>query len=136
MASARDLNGQTMTWAVCLGIVLGLTAWKAFLLRPPTRRFMAAVFFAAAVSLCVTPVHRLISVWNDPSASRMVPLIGDPIAVLGVPVVSFLVDLRDPEATFFRLRPVRVIFEVFVAIPLWMCVVNWIEFFVLGWVWI
>lgn len=118
-------------YATDFGLIAALYGLKALLFRFVRSPGLLFGCFFLGVALAV-PVTWLISPdWNNEYVRRIAIWVGDPVAFLSIPCVSFLVD-------FFRGRrdmkgwPIRVPAEVFVAVPAWtLC---WILIMVsLGW---
>jgi hypothetical protein len=65
----------------------------------------------------------------------MAILVGEPVALMTVPVASYLVDHFRNQRHMKRWY-VRVPMEVLLAVPAWVAFWVWVEFRLLGWVWI
>jgi len=58
------------------------------------------------------------------------------VATLTVPIVSFLIDLVRRESGKNGGWYWRVPLELLIAVPLWLYLWVFFEFYILGWVWI
>src|SRR5690348_298617 len=120
------------TYAADFGLIIALYGYKAFLFRyvRSSGLLLGCFFLGVAV---VVPMTWLTSPdWNNQHVYRIAIWIGDPIAILTIPCISFLFDYfkgwRD-----MRHWPVRVPVEVFVAAPAWFYIWIFIQVFVLNW---
>ena len=124
-----------VTYAVDFGVVLSLCGLKALLFRfVRSRQLILACFFLGVALL--TPVTWLVSPdWNNEYIYRIAIWVGEPVAVLAVPCVSFLLDYFKGRRGMGRWQ-LRVPLETFVAMPVWIFIWAWIQFSVLGWEWV
>jgi hypothetical protein len=123
------------TYIVDFGLIIALYGYKALLFRFVRASGLLISYFFLGVALLV-PITWLTSPdWNNDFVCRIAIWVGDPIGILAIPCASFLFDYfkgwRD-----MRYWPIRVPIEIFVAAPLWLIIWAFIQFFVLGWVWI
>lgn len=118
-------------YIIDFGLILSLYAIKALVFRylrsgaAMLGAFCAAIALAAAVTWICSPD------WDNELVERIAVWVGTPIAVLWVPVVSFLFDFISGRRSM-RHWPVRVPVEVFLLAPVWF--VLWLYIILsLGW---
>jgi hypothetical protein len=118
-------------WAADFGLIIALYGFKALLFRFVRLPILLLGGFLLGVALAV-PVTWLTSPdWDNDCVHRIAIWVGDPVGILAVPCVSFLVDCFKGRRDM-RNWPIRVPVEVFVAVPVW--VIMWVQFMVaLGW---
>jgi hypothetical protein len=118
-------------WAADFGLIIALYGFKALLFRFVRSPIILLGGFFLGTALAV-PVTWLTSPdWDNDYVHRVAIWVGDPVGILAVPCVSFLVD-------YFRGRrdmrnwPIRVPVEVFVGVPAW--IIMWVQIMAaLGW---
>jgi hypothetical protein len=123
------------TYAVDFGLIIVLYGYKALLFRFVRSRVFLFGCFSFGVALTVPLTWLTSPDWNNEHVYRIAIWIGDPIAVLAIPCVSFLFDFLRGHRDM-RNWLIRVPAEVFIAAPAWFFVWIMMEVFVLGWVWI
>jgi hypothetical protein len=116
------------------GLILVLYAVKALALRY-LRWAGAGLAFAAAAALCVPVTWAISPDWENRHVLWVAIYVGNPVATLTVPCVSFLIDWAwastdQPSAWLWRL-PLE-----WLAVPVWFFFWVYFEFLALGWVWI
>jgi hypothetical protein len=116
-------------------VVISLYAIKFFLIRKVSNRNVITALFGCSIILVLPVIWFFSPDWNNPHVLRISNWLGTPIIVLGIPCVSFLLDLFRHNQ---NLRPtyVRFAIEIIFGVPLWAYVWILIELFVLGWIWI
>ena len=113
-------------------IIVALFAAKSFLLRSLPRRF-AAFSFSSLLLLAVPVAWAISPDWHNPSVAPIANWIGTPVLLLAVPAMSFLIDAAMTAETNSLLRNVA---EVLIGVPVWFVCWIFVEFAILGWVWI
>ena len=113
-------------------LIVVLFVAKFYLLRTFTRR-RAAFCFVVLLLLAIPVAWAISPDWNNPSVAKMSNWIGTPIALLTIPVISLLIDLSSP--TEHQPLPRNAI-ELLVGVPMWFFCWLFVEFAILGWVWI
>jgi len=123
------------SYAADFGIVIALYGLKALLFRSVRSAGFSLGCFFFIVALFV-PVTWLTSPdWNNQNVARIAIWVGDPIAILPVPSVSFLFDFFSHRRYTHYWR-IRVSLEIFAAFPLWVFIWVMIQVIVFNWVWI
>jgi hypothetical protein len=114
-------------------VVISLYAIRIFLYRKVSDRKLIIALFCCSIILVLPVIWFFSPDWNNPDVLRISNWVGTPIIVLGVPYISFLVDIFRFNQ---KLRPayVRFAIEIFVGVPLWAYVWVLIELFILGWI--
>jgi len=108
---------------------------KAFLFRKVKSSWLVLACFCFGVALMVPITWLIAADWDNPHVFRIAIWIGDPIGVLAVPCVSFLVDFLRGRRDMGQWQ-VRVPLEMLVLAPVWFYLWMWIQFLCLGWVWV
>ena len=127
--------GIPATYAAGFGMVLALFGYKALLFRFVRSTGLLLGCFFLGVAL-VVPLTWLTSPdWNNEHVYRIAIWIGDPVAILLIPCLSFLFDYIKgwKEMKYWR---IRVPVEVFLAFPAWVYIWALIQLFILDWIWI
>jgi len=119
-----------------LVIVVVLYAIKPLLLRQCRSSWLRLMAFGTLSVSAIPLIHRLSTDWDNPCVSHLSPLIGDPVIVLTVPFISFLIDAWRPDKTFFPHWKWRTPLEIMVVLPVWAALWIAVELLILGWVWI
>ena len=119
-----------------LGLILFLYATKWAVLRFVSVAGLAAAVFCAAVVLCVPVTWALSPDWDNEFVLPVWNYVGNPVATLTIPCVSFLIDMSRKLAGKPGDWHLRLPLELIVGVPLWMYFWAYFEFLVLGWVWI
>jgi hypothetical protein len=123
------------TYAVDFGLIIALYGFKALLFRFVRSSGFLLGYFFLGVALIV-PVTWLTSPdWNNQHVYRISIWVGDPIGILTVPCVSFLVDYVRNRRDM-KYWHIRVPIEVLVVVPAWFYVWVLIQVFILNWAWI
>ncbi|MBI1853427.1 MAG: hypothetical protein HYR85_24065 [Planctomycetes bacterium] len=117
-----------------LGVIVALFALKQVLFRRTHSTIVRPACFVAAIAAAV-PVTWLISPdWHNRHVTPIANWVGDPIALLAVPVAAFVIALVrgrvGSSPWLFRLLS-EVCF-----VGAWMWAWTFFEFCVLHWVWI
>ena len=135
LSTKGTFHAMNGSYAIAFALMVALYGLKALLLRFVRSPILLALCFFAGVALLV-PVTWLISPdWNNEHVARIAIWVGDPIGILLVPCVSFLFDLLKGRHDMSGWR-LRVPLEILVAGSVWFYAWAWIQFLVLGWVWI
>ena len=105
--------------AIDFGLLMALYGYKALLFRFVRSPGLLPGYFFLGVALAV-PVTWLTSPdWNNEFTQRIAIWIGDPVAILAVPCVSFLVDYFTGRRDM-KYWPIRVPVEIFGIVPAWV----------------
>lgn len=96
------------------------------------------ILYYTALILSFPYVWILVAVdWENPFASTFVCWIGTPVAFLAVPTISFIGEVENQDVDIStRYLMKRYLWELFVCCPLWFIAWGFIEFCLLGWIWI
>jgi hypothetical protein len=123
-------------YAGSIVLILLLYVVKAVCLQNVRTNAGSLTLFAAVIACCVPVTWALSPDWHNPSVFRIAIYVGSPVATLAVPTVSFIIDIRRRSAGHSENWLRRMPLEWFIAVPAWFFLWIFLEFFVLGWVWI
>jgi hypothetical protein len=115
-----------------LGLILSLYAVQALLFRH--LRSGVAIFgaYCAAIALAVSVTWLTSPDWNNELALRISVWVGTPVALLSVPVASFLFNLLSGHRGL-RFWYIRIPIEVLLLVPIWFAL--WFHIMLsFGWV--
>lgn len=121
--------------AIAFGLIAFLYVLKALLFRFVRSPVFLLLGFMFGVAVAVPCTWLISPDWENEHISRIAIWVGDPVGILTVPCASFIIDFVRGRHEMRSWR-IRVPLEVFVAVPAWFYVWVWIQFLVLGWVWI
>ena len=113
-------------------IIVVLFIAKLYLVQTFTRR-KAAFCFVTLLVVAIPLAWAISPDWNNPSVAQISNWIGTPIVLLTVPAVSLLIDLSSPKQ--HPTLPTNAI-ELLIGVPVWFFCWLFVEFAILGWVWI
>jgi hypothetical protein len=118
-----------------VGLILFLYGVKVIVLRWVRGAATARITFAVAAGLCVPVTWALSPDWHNLHVYHIANFVGNPIATLFVPCVSFLIDLARRSGGKEGCWYWRIPLELFVGVPAWFFLWIFVELFVLGWAW-
>lgn len=116
--------------------IIALYALKLALFRSLRSRLFVLGCFFIGVAVIIPLTWVTSPDWNNPHVYRIGIWIGDPIAVLAVPTVSFFFDYFKGDYYLRGFQTVRFLLEILVGVPVWFIIWVYIQCFLLGWVWI
>jgi hypothetical protein len=119
-------------YAADFGIVIALYGLKALLFRFVRSSSLLFGCFFLGVALAVPLTWLTSPDWNNDQVYRIAIWVGDPVAFLAVPCVSFLVDFFSGRRDM-KYWPVRIPVEVVVVVPAWVVAWVYIMANMLGW---
>lgn len=119
-----------------LGSVLGLYAAKYAILRSVDNRWLALSCFAVLLFGQTLGLYATDPEYPSPIADPKAHWIGLPVAILGLPASSFLVDWFHSPVRLSTRYIARTLCEVLLLFPAWVFAWVLLELFVLGWIWI
>ena len=113
---------------------------KLSIIRSKLDQQRAFWLFIASISMWLPIIYRFAPNWSNRfvSSSALI-IVGEPVALFGVPFLSFVFDLSIRERTtsrrFFAFYCVRSVIEAAFILTIWrwLCVYAWLR---LGWLWI
>ena len=117
-------------------LILFLYAAKAVILHHICQAALAGGIFVAVAALCVPVTWGLSPDWDNEFVLPAGNYFGSPIGTLTIPCGSFFIDLARRSAGCKDDWYWRVPLEILVGIPAWVYLWVYIQFLVLGWVWI
>ena len=118
-------------YIIDLGLILSLYAAKALVFRYLRPGAVMLAAYCAAIALAVAVTWLCSPDWHNELVRRIAVWVGTPVAVLSVPLASFLFDFISGRRNM-RLWHVRIPLEIFLLVPLWF--VLWLYIIVsLGW---
>ncbi|CAN5150515.1 hypothetical protein BH11PLA2_BH11PLA2_39960 [soil metagenome] len=125
-------NHPAVSLIVCYILVFYLYVIKYAFLRH-RRNLMTVAVFGTGIAICIPVLWLLSPDWNNPGVLLIGNYVGIPIAILTVPVLSFVVDLLRGSNFQTEEYRWRVPVEFLIVIPGWFMFWIVFEFQVLGW---
>ena len=113
-------------------LVLSLFGAKLLLLHNFTK-VIASLLFVMLVAASIPLLWALSPDWNNPHVLPIANYVGTPIAILTIPVVSFVIDVAScakPRVS------ARTVVELLVGVPVWFFFWLFLELLLLDWIWI
>lgn len=112
-------------------LVIGLYTYKESI-RTYNRRKQRWLF-AWAMVLAVVGVWTLNTDWSNPDVRSIGIWVGSPLAILGVPLISFVYDQFQRKEESRSERFIRIATEVIILVPLWFIGSIFVQI-LLGWI--
>lgn len=112
-------------------LCLYILKWK--LIRSIPNKTQTCVVFSCAVAICSVLTWVLSADWHNRHVDHIAIHIGDPVAFLTIPIISFILDLNQRQMN--GLNP-RWIVELILLVPIWFYAWIFFELVVLNWFWI
>jgi hypothetical protein len=126
-----------VTYAASFALILTLYVVKLLALRHPRSRVTSGAIYLAATAAAVPVTYLLGADWGNEFVDPAALYVGDPVTTLAIPCASIAWDwAKRPPERALRDWLWRAPLKIVIAVPLWLFFWVYVEFLVLGWVWI